>query len=86
MSQETPVIESCIKKSNNQRLRELIEGAGVSQAIALTIFNRGLGAAAYSGDSWKAFLSNPETTRFRALKDELLAHAENVFAQHTQAA
>ena len=66
--------------TNNQRLRAIVEQSGLSQPVALTIFNRGLGAAAYSMDSWKAFLASPETRRFRALKDELLVHAETVFA------
>ena len=66
-------------KTNNQRLRELVEKSGLSQPVALTIFNRGLGAAAYSTDSWKAFLANPESARFRPLKAELLAHAEAEF-------
>lgn len=73
-------------KTNNQRLRELIEGAGVSQAVALTLFNRGLGPAAYSESAWKSFLSSPTTTRYRALGDELLAHAEKVFGKLKKAA
>ncbi|MDP2449089.1 MAG: hypothetical protein Q8Q74_08055 [Polaromonas sp.] len=66
-------------KTNNRRLRELIEGAGISQPVALTLFNRGLGPAAYSESAWKSFLSSPSTTRFRPLGDDLLAHAEKVF-------
>jgi hypothetical protein len=67
--------------TNNERLRELVVSAGITQPVALTLFNRGLGPAAYSESAWKAFLSNPETTRFRHLNDELLAHAEKVFAK-----
>lgn len=66
---------------NNPRLRELIEEAGVTQAVALTIFNRGLGPAAYSMDTFKAFLASPASAKFRPLKDELLAHAEKQFAK-----
>lgn len=66
-------------KTNNERLRELVEGTGLSQPVALTIFNRGLGPAAYSVDTWKAFLVSPESKKFRPLKDELLAHAEKAF-------
>lgn len=65
--------------TNNDRLRELIDAAGVTQAVALTIFNRGLGAAGYSMDTFKAFLARPDSAKFRALKDELLAHAEKQF-------
>ena len=68
-------------KTNNERLRELVEATGLSQPVALTIFNRGLGPAAYSESSWKAFFSSPETTRFRPFSDELLAHAEKVFGR-----
>lgn len=67
--------------TNNERLRELVQQAGVTQAVALTIFNRGLGPAAYSESSWKAFFSNPDTTRWRPFSDELLAHAEKVFGK-----
>lgn len=67
--------------SNNERLRDLVESAGVTQAVALTIFNRGLGPAAYSMDTFKAFLVRPDSAKFRVLKDELLAHAEKQFAK-----
>lgn len=70
-----------MSKSNNKRLRELVEGAGLPQAVALTVFNRGLGAAAYSESAWKAFLADPATTRFRPLRDELLEHAERAFGK-----
>jgi hypothetical protein len=63
-------------KTNNERLRELVEASGLTQAVALTVFNRGLGPAAYSESSWKAFFVRPDSPRFRPLKDELLAHAE----------
>ena len=68
-------------QSNNQRLRELVESTGLSQPGALTIFNRGLGPAAYSIDSWKAFLASPDAKKFRPLKVELLAHAEKEFVK-----
>ena len=69
------------EKTNNERLRELVEAAGLTQAVALTIFNRGLGAAAYSESTWKAFFSDPDGSRFRPLKDELLQHAEKEFSK-----
>jgi len=65
--------------STNARLRELIEEAGVTQAVALTIFNRGLGPAAYSMDTFKAFLVSPTAAKFRPLKPELLAHVTKQF-------
>lgn len=69
------------EQTTNERLRELVESTGLTQAVALTIFNRGLGPAAYSESSWKAFFASPETTRFRSLKQELLDHAEKVFSK-----
>lgn len=69
------------EKSNNERLRELVEASGLTQAVALTIFNRGLGPAAYSESAWRAFFVRPDSQRYRALKDDLLAHAEKQFAK-----
>lgn len=67
--------------SNNERLRRLVEAAGVSPAVALTLFNRGLGAQAHSDSDWKALLASPATERFRPLDEHLLAHAEQAFAR-----
>jgi hypothetical protein len=67
--------------TNNERLRELVEASGLTQAVSLTIFNRGLGTGAYSESAWKAYLSSPETTRFRRIGDDMLAHAEKQFAK-----
>ena len=69
------------KKSNNERLRELVEGTGLTQVVCLTLFNRGLGAAAYSDSHWRAFFVEPSSTRFRPISDKLLQHAEKVFAK-----
>lgn len=69
------------EQTNNERLRELVEASGLKQPIALTVFNRGLGVAGYSIDTWKAFLVSPESKKFRPLKDDLLAHAEKNFAK-----
>ena len=68
------------ENSNNQQLRELVEASGLTQAVALTVFNRGLGPAGYSESAWKAFLADPAAVRFRPLSDELLAHAKKHFA------
>jgi hypothetical protein len=67
--------------TNNERLRELVEASNLTQPVALTIFNRGLGSGAYSESAWKAYLSSPETTRFRRLSDDMLAHAEKQFGK-----
>jgi hypothetical protein len=69
------------ENTNNERLRVLVEATGLSQHVALTIFNRGLGPAAYSLDTWKAYLVNPDSKKFRPLKDELLQHAEKAFGK-----
>ena len=68
-------------KSNNERLKELVEQSGLTQAVALTIFNRKIGPKPYSESAWKAFLSSPDSVRFRPLADELLAHAEKNFSK-----
>jgi hypothetical protein len=67
------------QKSNNDRLRELIEGAGLNQPAALTLFNRGFGIRGIKESTWKGYFCDPSTTRFRGFNDELMAHAEKVF-------
>jgi hypothetical protein len=69
-------------KTNNDRLRELVEKSGLSQPAALAVFNLGLGPAAYSINTFKASPVRADSPKFRALKDELLAHAEKNFKQH----
>ena len=76
----TKFIMNIQTKSNNARLRELVEQSGLTQPAALAKFNQGLGAAAYSNDAFKAFLSAEDSKRFRRLKDVLLVHAEEVFS------
>ena len=65
--------------TNNDRLRALVEGSALSQAAALTLFNRGFGIRGIKESSWKAYFCASDTTRFRGFSDELLAHAEKVF-------
>lgn len=67
-------------KSNNERLRDLVEGAGLSQPVALTLFNRGLGVRGLKESTWKGYFCAPSTTRFRAFNDELMGHAEKAFS------
>ena len=77
---------NALPTSNNDQLRELVEAVGLTSAVALTIFNRGLGpAAACSESTWKAFLASPDDPRFQLLSDELLAHAQAQFAKVKQA-
>lgn len=65
---------------NNERLRALISETGLEQAAALALFNRGL-LKPYSLSAWKAFLSDPSSTRWRRFDDKLLAHAEKVLGK-----
>lgn len=67
-------------KTNNERLRDLVTVAGLSQPLALTLFNRGLGARGLKESTWKGYFCDPSTTRFRAFNDDLMAHAEKAFS------
>lgn len=64
------------KKSTNEQLRELVDATGLTQVEALAVFNKGMGPAAYSFVTWKAFFASPDAKKFRALKPELLEHAQ----------
>ena len=68
-------------KTNNEQLRDLVEASGLTQAVALTVFNRGLGPAGYSESAWKAFLADSAAARFRPLSDDLLTHAAKQFSK-----
>ena len=61
--------------TNNERLRQLVEGAGLSQPAALALFNRGFGIMGIKDSTWKGYFCDPTTTRFRNFNDELMAHA-----------
>lgn len=65
---------------NNERLRSLIKEAGLEQAQALDLFNRGL-LKKYSLSAWKAFLSDRGSVRWRRFDDVLLKHAEKVLGK-----
>jgi hypothetical protein len=68
-----------ISKTNNDRLRELVRTAHLSGPVAMTIFNRGLGARACSETEWKGYMAASDDTRFMLLPDALLEHAERQF-------
>jgi hypothetical protein len=72
------------KQSNNQRLAQLVERAGLTQAQALERFNAPLGVAGYSFQYWKSFFCDPSSQRYKPLRDDLLAHAEKVFSKQTK--
>jgi hypothetical protein len=65
--------------TNNERLRELVAASGLSQPAALTVFNRGFGIRGIKESTWKGYFCDPQTTRYRAFNDDLMAHAEKVF-------
>jgi hypothetical protein len=67
--------------TNNQRLRELVDQTGLSQAVAMTVYNRGLGMAACPESLWKAYFADAKSPQFKPISDELLAHAQSQFAK-----
>lgn len=67
--------------SNNERLRQLVAQLGVSQPVALELFNVGFGVVPMSFSSWKAYFVQPGLQRHRRFGDRLLAHAEKTLAQ-----
>lgn len=77
---DTIVCMNTSSKTNNEKLRELVKSAGLSQPVALTLFNRGLGARGLKESTWKGYFCDPATTRFRSFNDDLMAHAEKAFA------
>jgi len=64
---------------NNERLRALVKGTGLTQPAALALFNREIKVRPLSESTWKGYFCSPDTTRFRGFAPELLAHAEKVF-------
>jgi hypothetical protein len=68
--------------TNGQRLRKLIEGAGLTQEKSLDLFNNARPKLfdAYSLSAWKAFLAETESARWRPFSDKLMERAEKVFA------
>jgi hypothetical protein len=77
---EVPMIGATPPTSNNDRLKELVRGAGLAPAVALTLFNRGLSNEVFSESAWKALFADQSSSQFRSLEDELLAHAERAFS------
>jgi hypothetical protein len=68
---------------NNAKLRELIVSAGITQAVALALFNRGQ-IRPITESGFKAWLASRESVRWRQTSDAYLAHAEKVFAKHAK--
>jgi hypothetical protein len=66
-------------KTNNEKLREIVASTRLSEAVTLTIFNRGLGINGYSNDAWRALLASHDSPKFIPLDDHMLEHAEQAF-------
>lgn len=68
--------------TNGQRLRNLIEGAGLTQDKALELFNNARPKLfdPYSLSAWKAFLAESGSARWRPFSDKLMERAEKIFA------
>ncbi len=62
---------------NNRRLCELVESAGLSEAVAITLFNRGR-SRPVTHSEFRAWTAQPESPRWRALADDDLVHAERM--------
>lgn len=68
-------------ESSNAQLLQLVTASGLSSAVAMTIFNRGLGATACSESQWKGYLAEPDSPRYLELSAEQLAHGIHQFAR-----
>lgn len=66
---------------NNKRLKELVEGAELSQPAALKLFNKGFGIRGLSESTWKSYFCASDKTRWRRFGDDYLQHAEKIFGQ-----
>jgi hypothetical protein len=64
---------------NNERLRSLVSGAGLTQSAALALFNDEIKVRPLSESTWKGYFCTPGTARYRGFAPELLTHAEKVF-------
>ena len=64
---------------NNERLRSLVTGAGLTRPAALALFNREIKVRPLSESTWKGYFCAPGTSRYRGFAPELLVHAEKVF-------
>lgn len=76
--QSTPINQI----SNGCRLRDLIKDAELTQWESLEIFNTSHPKLfrPYALSTWKAFLSDPGSARWRPLSEDLLKRAKNIFS------
>ena len=66
-------------KSSNERLHHLVQGAGLTQLAALSLFNQAIKVRPLSESAWKGYFCAEKSARFRNFGPELLAHAEQIF-------
>lgn len=62
---------------NGQELRKIIEAAGVTQAKALELFNKGQARPLTLGQ-WKAYLAAPESARRSPCPDTVLGRTKKL--------
>lgn len=66
-------------ESNNQRLKALLERARLKQSTALTLLNRGR-RSPIADSTFRAWMTDPVSTLWRAMSDQELAECERAFA------
>jgi len=69
------------ESSANERLRELVEASGLTQAQALAKFNEAMGLRPIALSTWKGYFVTPQSSRWRTFSAAFLAHAARVFAR-----
>ena len=71
-------MESAIPE-NNLQLCELVQSAGLSEAVAITLFNRGR-SRPVTHSEFRSWLAHPGSPRWRALADDDLVHAQRMLS------
>ncbi|CAG9173472.1 hypothetical protein LMG23992_02463 [Cupriavidus laharis] len=69
-----------VKEDNGAVLRALIEQAGITQAEALALVNKGQ-AFPISLSTWKSYLAAPDSARRRNCPDAVINHARKTIGK-----
>lgn len=64
-------------QTNNEQLKIAIKAAGLTQAEALARWNEGQ-ARPLAASTWKAYLGNPDSIRYRKCPDYVLSRMQDV--------
>ncbi len=72
-----------VNEDNGSALRALIEEAGITQAEALALVNKGQ-AFPISMSTWKSYLAAPDSVRRRNCPDAVINHARKTIAKPMQ--